>query len=47
MKVDKDGFDLSKAKKINKGRREKLLKAAEAKLGRPLKSIEEKNKASS
>ena len=44
MKVDKEGFNLSKAKKINKDRREKLLKAAEVKLGRPLKSIEEKYK---
>ena len=37
-KLDKDGFDLSKAKKIDKKRREKLIEAAEVKLGRPLKS---------
>lgn len=43
-KKDNDGFDLSKAKKINKNRREKLLKAAEVKLGRPLKSVDEKHK---
>lgn len=43
-KKDKDGFDLSKAKKINKNRREKFLKAVETKLGRPLKSIDEKHK---
>jgi len=43
-KKDKDGFDLSKAKKISKERRQKLLKAAEVKLGRPLKPIEKKHK---
>lgn len=43
-KKDKDGFDLLKAKKMPKSRREKLLKAAEVKLGRPLKPIEEKHK---
>ncbi len=43
-KKDKDGFDLSKAKKISKSRREKFLKAAEAKLGRPLKPEGEKHK---
>ena len=43
-KLDKDGFDLSKAKKIDKKRREKLIEAAEVKLGRPLKSEEEKYK---
>lgn len=43
-KKDNDGFDLSKAKKINKNRREKILKAVEAKLGRPLKSVDEKHR---
>jgi uncharacterized protein (DUF4415 family) len=41
---DKDGFDISKAKSISKERREKLLKAAENKLGRPLKPENEKHK---
>ena len=43
-KLDKDGFDLSNAKRIDKKRRKKLLKAAEVKLGRPLKMQEEKYK---
>lgn len=43
-KKDKDGLDLSKAKKISESRRKKLMKAAEAKLGRPLKPVEEKHK---
>lgn len=41
-KKDKDGFDLSKAKKIAKSRRIKLLRAAEAKLGKLLKTINQK-----
>lgn len=43
-KKDKDGFDLTKAKKIDKKRREKFLKAVETKLGRPLKSVDEKHR---
>lgn len=43
-KKDKDGFDLSKARKIDKKRREKLLEAAEIKLGRPLKPVEKKHR---
>lgn len=43
-KKDKDGFDLSNAKKISKNRREKFLRAAEKKLGRPFKPIDEKHR---
>lgn len=43
-KKDKDGFDISKAKKISSTRRNKILKAAEVKLGRPLKLVEDKHK---
>lgn len=43
-KKDKDGFDLSKAKKINTERRKTLLRAVETKLGRPLKSANEKHR---
>ena len=43
-KKDNDGFNLSKAKKISNSRRAKLIAAAEAKLGRPLKAIDDKYK---
>ena len=43
-KKDKDGFDISKAKRIPTSRRKKLLEAAEVKLGRPLKAADEKHR---
>lgn len=44
MKNKKDGFDLSKAQRINPKKRKALIEAAEKKLGRPLRPPEEKHK---
>lgn len=44
MKNKKDGFDLTKAKKLPLEKRKLLIEAAEKKLGRPLKPPQEKHK---